>query len=423
MKAIKNKRSIFLIIAAIVVVAIVLLGAAKNKKLEAGNIESAELSVSVEAKEISPEAIEQYVNVSSKVTANNEITVMPKVSGTVKKVYVNLGDTVKAGDVLFEIDDTNLRLQVEQAEAALSAAQASYAINADVSLENQIIQQQASVDSYEIQYRDLLKDLENTKVLYEHGAVSKQTLDNLQSSTDKMKLQLDTARENLRLIQEKTVQATKKSGQASIAQAQVSLESAQTQLAYTKVKAEIGGVISANNVTVGATVSTQSPAMTIVNTDKLKFSFNIADDYINKVSIGSKVYITISAASETPYEGTVTYISPAADSTTMLYPVEIYIDNRDNNIKSGMFASLKLVVDKRENTVSVPLNAVIERGNEKFVYIVDESNIAHKKIVETGIKNDVNIEIVTGVKNGERVVVKGQTFISDGSTVNVTARN
>lgn len=428
MKVIKKKKLIYLIIP-VVVVSIVVLGLINNKKpgpggmMAAGNMIGGVVTISVETQKIGPETIEQYVNVSSKVTANNEVSVIPKVSGTVKKVYVNLGDTVRAGDVLFEIDDTDLRIQAEQTAAALSSAQASHEKNVGGSFDSQLVQLQSSVDAYEIQYNDLVKDFENEKTLYEQGAVSKQELDDLQSSMEKMKLQLDTAKENLRLTKEKILEETKKSGQVSISQAQLSLEAAKTQLGYTRVKAEIDGVISACNVTAGSTVSSQSAAMTIVNTDKLKLSFNISDDYINKVSVGSKAYITISAASDTPYEGTVTYISPAANSTTMLYPVEIYIDNTDNKIKPGMFASLKLVVDKKENTVSVPLNAVIEKGNEKFVYTVDEKSIAHKRIVETGIKNDMNIEITSGVQNGEKVVVKGQSFISDGGTVNVTAGN
>lgn len=394
MKAIKNKKFIYLIIAAVVVVIVV--SGFLNKRpgpgnmKEAGNMQGQAVSISVETQEIGPETIEQYINVSSKVTANNEVLVMPKVSGTVKKVYVNLGDTVKAGDILFEIDASDLR--------------------------SQIIQLQTSVDSYEIQYNDLLKDLEKTKALYELGAVSKQELDAVQSNADKMKLQLDTAKENLRLAKEKIADATG-------AQAQTALEIPQSQLEYAKVKAEIDGVISACNVTTGSTASPQSVAMTIVDTDKLKFSFNISEGYINKVSVGSKAYIAISAASDTLYEGTVTYISPAADSTTMLYPVEIYIDNTGNNIKPGMFASIRLVVDRKENTVSVPLNAVLEKGNEKFVYIVDENSIAHKRIVEIGIKNDMNIEITSGVQNREKVVVTGQSFLSDGSAVNVTAEH
>ncbi|HWR61460.1 MAG TPA: efflux RND transporter periplasmic adaptor subunit [Clostridia bacterium] len=429
MKVIKGKKLIFLIIA-VVLVAVLGIGFLNNRKAGPGNTvpasnmqPGANIAISVETQEIKPATIEQYVNVSSKVTANNEISVIPKVSGTVKNVYVNLGDTVKAGDVLFETDDTSLRIAVNQAAASLASAQASYDMNIGANLENTVTQLQASVDSYQIQYDDLLRDLENTRALYEAGAKSKLELDTLQSGADKLKLQLDTAKENLRLTREKTIDGTKKSAEAALEQAQLSYENAQTQLGYTRVEAEIDGVISACNVTVGSTASPQVPAMTIVNTDKLKFSFNISDDYINKVSVGSKAYITISAASEKSYEGTVTYISPAANSTTLLYPVEIYIEKTDDRIKPGMFTSLKLVVEKRENTISVPLNAVLEKGGDKFVYVVDGENVAHRKAVETGIKNDENIEIVSGVQNGEKVVVVGQSFLSDGSAVNVTAGN
>lgn len=429
MKLIKSKKSIFLIISVVIVV-LVGIGFLNNRKTgpagaaPAGSMDSgAKVTVSVETQEIAPATIEQYINVSTKVMANNEVSVLPKVSGIVKNVYVNLGDTVKAGDVLFEIDATSLRIAADQAAASLASAQANYDMNIGATLENNVKQLQSSVDTLQIQYDDLLRDLENTKALYEAGSRSKLELDTLQSGVDKLKLQLDTAKENLRLTREKTIDGTKKSAQAGLQQAKLSYENAQTMLGYTKVKAEIDGVISACNVTPGSMASPQSPAMTIVNTDKLKFTFNISDDYINKVSVGSKAYINVNAASDKPYEGTVTYISPAANSTTMLYPVEIYIENTDSSIKPGMFASLRLVVDRRENTVSVPLNAVLEKGGDKFVYTVDAGNVAHKKAVETGIKNDEYIEIISGVQNGEKLVVVGQSFLSDGSAVNVTAAN
>ena len=75
-----------------------------------------QVAITVSTNTISPLTIEQYVTVSSKVSSDNEVSVMPKVSGTVKKVNVSLGDTVKAGDVLFEIDDSDLKLQVKQAQ-------------------------------------------------------------------------------------------------------------------------------------------------------------------------------------------------------------------------------------------------------------------------------------------------------------------
>ncbi len=85
-----------------------------------------------------------------------------------------------------------------------------------------------------------------------------------------------------------------------------------------------------------------------------------------------------------------------------------------------MFASIRLVLEQKENTISVPLNTVIESGGEKYVFVVDENNIAHKTIVETGIKNDESIEITSGLNMGDLVVTTGQDFLNDGSTVSIS---
>lgn len=393
-----------------------------SKKTSATTSEEQVAAISVETKTIKPETIEQYINVSSKVLAENEISVLPKVSGTVKKVNFKLGDTVKAGDVLFEIDDTDTRIQVQQAQAAVNSAQAGYEAQAGASLDNQVYQLEKNVENIQIQYNDLLKNLNHTKELYAVGGASKKEVDDLQSSVDKVKLQLDTAKENLEKTRNEIVSATRNASQAQISQAQASLESAKVQLDRTKVVAEIDGVISSCNVTVGSIASPQSPAMTIVNMDNVKLKLNVSDDAINKLTPGSKAYVTISAASDKVYEGTVANISPAADSQTLLYPVEVYLTNTDGNIKPGMFASIKLVLDNVENTISVPLNAVLEKSGEQYVFVVDEStNTAVKTTVTTGVKNEENIEILSGVKEGQKVVIKGQDFISDGSAVNITA--
>ena len=289
------------------------------------------------------------------------------------------------------------------------------------SLDNQVYQLEKNVENIQIQYNDLLKNLNHTKELYAVGGASKKEVDDLQSSVDKVKLQLDTAKENLEKTRNEIVSATRNASQAQISQAQASLESAKVQLDRTKVVAEIDGVISSCNVTVGS-IASQSPAMTIVNMDNVKLKLNVSDDAINKLTPGSKAYVTISAASDKVYEGTVANISPAADSQTLLYPVEVYLTNTDGNIKPGMFASIKLVLDNVENTISVPLNAVLEKSGEQYVFVVDEStNTAVKTTVTTGVKNEENIEILSGVKEGQKVVIKGQDFISDGSAVNITA--
>lgn len=415
--------------------AIVYLCTACGSKPPEGLNENASVTaVAVNVSEIEPLTIEQYVSVSSKVSSDSQVSVVPKVGGTVKNVYVSLGDNVKAGDILFEIDDTNAQLEVQQAQASLNSAQAglesaqaNYESNVGGSMEVQLQQLQSNVDTLQLQYDDLLKDLEKYQKLYEIGNISKQELDELQSNADQTKLQLDSAINELELQKNKITEETKKSSQATVnqsqanvEQAQVSLESAQKNLEDTKVRAEIDGTIGSINITKGSTVSAQSEAMTITSLDDIKVSFSVSEDVINRISVGSKVYITISAVSEEPFETVISNISPTADSQTKLYTVEAYLENSNHEIKPGMFASIKLVLDKKDNTISVPLNTVIESSGEKYVYVVDENNIAHKTIVETGLKNDEYIEITSGVNMGDKVVTTGQDFLSDGSTVSIT---
>ena len=357
---------------------------------------------------------------SSKVSSEQEVSVVPKTSGTVKKLYVSLGDTVKAGDVLFEIDDTEARLQVQQAQASLESAQANYDQNVGGSLETQLDQMQATVDSYQIQYDDLQKELEETEALYEIGAASQSEVDNLKSSVNKAKIQLESAQKQLELNQGSILEDTKKSLQANITQAEASLASAQKQLDDTKVRAEIDGIVGTLNISEGSVVSAQSEAMTLVNMDNLKVSFHVSEDVINQISVGSPVYITVSAVSDEPMTATVTNISEAADSSTRLYQVEAALSNPEGNLKPGMFANVRLVTETKEDTIVVPLNTVLTDNGEKYVFVVDENNIAHKTTVETGLENDTYIEITSGLSIGDTVVTKGQDFLSDGNTVNIT---
>lgn len=149
------KRSIYVLIACAYSV---LFCAGCGAGKPAGDMSQMTTSVAVETQEIALQPMEQYVSVSSKVSSEQEVSVVPKTSGTVKKLYVSLGDTVKAGDILFEIDDTEARLQVQQAQASLESAQANYDQNVGGSLETQLDQMQATVDSYQIQYDDLKKN-------------------------------------------------------------------------------------------------------------------------------------------------------------------------------------------------------------------------------------------------------------------------
>ena len=114
------------------------------------------------------------------------------------------------------------------------------------------------------------------------------------------------------------------------------------------------------------------------------------------------------------------HLSPAANSATLLYPVEVSLNQVDTAVKPGMFASVKLVVDKREQTLCLPLNSIINKGGETYVFTLNTQNTVEKKIVKTGIFNDEMIQITEGIKSGDKVVVKGQSFVKEGDAVDAT---
>ena len=432
---------------------------------DAVSSEQPSITTSVETQTLSEGLIQEYKTISSNILPQSEVAVIPKVGGTVSKVYVKVGDEVKAGDLLFEIDSTDLQLQVKSAQnsvdsaqvsvssaqnsvssaqAGLNSAQASYEMNTGSAIDKQISSQKANIENLERQYNDLVNDLETNKSLLEIGAVSQDVVNALDLQVATAKTNLDQAKEQLKTLEEKTVAETKRVSEASIKQAeasvkqaqtsvsqaeasvrqsQTSLESAQRQLSYTQVKAEIDGVISTCNVTEGSTVSAGASPLSIIDIDSVKISFNVTGDMINRIHVGNAVNTFIDAVSNEPFNSVISTVSPAATGMSGLYPVEINIDNPEHLLKPGMFATSQIILSENTKAISVPINAVIDKNDEKYVFTVDANNIAHKVVVETGIENDSYIELTSGVNVNDIVVIKGQDYLSDGSLVSIVTSN
>ena len=140
-------------------------------------------------------------------------------------------------------------------------------------------------------------------------------------------------------------------------------------------------------------------------------------ELINRLHVGDPVQVTVSAASEEPFEGVIHTVSPAAGQTGT-YAIEVELDNPDGLLKSGMFAEVVFTGDRSENTVILPRSAVLSDTQGDYVF-VENSGTVRRADVETGIDNGNEIEITSGLSEGDRVVVKGQEYLSDGTSVTV----
>ena len=176
-------------------------------------------------------------------------------------------------------------------------------------------------------------------------------------------------------------------------------------------------MVTQRNVEVGGFASAAAPAYVVMDLSTIKVEVGVSEQVLNTINIGDKVDVTMTAVSELPLEGTVSTISPAAGQTGM-YTVKVELDNADGIIKAGMMAEVNFTAEKAEDTIVLPRNAVITKEDETYVYVV-KGGTAKKVMVELGIEAEDTIEITKGLKKGDDVVTKGQTYISDGEEVNV----
>ena len=302
---------------------------------------------------------------TGKAAASRQVSVVPTVPGKVTDFNFDVGDEVTQGAVLFTIDTVDLNNNLRAAEAGYNVAKLA---------------------------RDNAKNTyENNKLLYEEEIISKAEFDQIKYAYE--------------------------AAEAQLASTQVQLDTLRKSIGDCTVTSPLTGVVTQRTVEIGGFASAAAPAYVVMDLSKIKVEVGVSETVLNTIKIGDKVDVTMTAVSELPLEGTVSTVSPAAGQTGM-YTVKIELDNSKGLIKSGMMAEVNFTADSAEDTIVLPRNSVITKDDETYVYVV-KGGVAKKVMVELGIEAADTIEITKGLKDGDDVVTKGQTYISDGEEVNV----
>ena len=189
----------------------------------------------------------------------------------------------------------------------------------------------------------------------------------------------------------------------------------QDQINNCTVRSTINGVVAEVNVNPGDMAGGNYVAR-VVDIGQVKLIANVTETVLASFSQGMEVSVKIDAASAEPFVGKVSSM-PVAANATMTYPVEITIDNPEHTIMAGMFAEVSVVREQSaaENLI-IPKSAV---NNEGQVFVVDAQNIAHQQQVETGLSDDNNVEILSGLNEGDLVVTVGGYLLSEGAEVRI----
>ena len=295
-----------------------------------------------------------------------KVDVYPKAeSKIIEKLLVEKGDFVKTGALIAVLEKDTVEAQVAQAMAAIEVSEA----NLDV----------------------LEKDHIRIEYLYKEKAAAKQRLDHINARLKAAKAQLKHSRETLK----------------------------QLEILYRehRIYAPVKGYVSARYVDRGAMSDTKKPIIRISSEERLKIVTSVTEKDFPHIKKGMKVEIMVDAFPGRVFNGTVSIINPTLDPATRTGEIEIHITNKDLTLRSGMFAHIRLYLGERKGMVILSDALINVPGTGNYYVYVVENACAVQKNIKTGISQGEYTEVVSGLKAGEQVVVKGQNRLRDGVAI------
>ena len=346
--------------------------------------------------------IEKNVVATGSIESVNTVDVGAQVSGKVTKLYVTLGQQVKKGDLIADIDSTTQINTLNTRKAELAGYQA------------QLIARKTAYDVAQSNYNRLSK-------LYSQKATSLDTLNTSKSTLDNAKAEMNVIQENIK-------------------QAEIEVNTAETNVGYTKITAPIDGTVISTPVSEGQTVNSNQTTPTIVkiaDLSKMRIKPEISEGDITKVKAGQSVSFTILSDNKKVYQAKIDSVDPAtttisdnssgsgnssysssssssSSSSAVYYYANIVVDNPDQVLRIGMTTENNIKIAEAKNVLSVPNMAVQTQHGKTFVNILNGNNQPERREVEIGVQNDYQTEIKSGVAEGEKVIV---SQVAAGETV------
>lgn len=371
------------------------------------------------------------IRATGSLVANETSDVAPKTAGKISNISVNVGQFISAGAVIAKIDERDARLRLATAQAAVKQAQAGV-LQAEARLGllgggkfnavtvpevraadanyQQAVAEQKQAEANEKRYRELTTTGDVAMITYETFRTARDTA---RAKTNAAKQQLDAA-----------VNTAKQSNQA-IVSAQANVESARTQVAEaqqaiadTVIKAPFAGFVSARPVAVGEYVSSASIVATILRTNPIKAQIQVAEADVPHITLGRGVSLEVDAYKDRKFSGIVSAVNPAVDPNSRSAIVEALVENGNNSLRTGMFATAQISREGGSKAIFVPKSAVSnDQTTLSFRVFVIQDGVAKLRVVQLGTEEGESMQIITGVAADETVATSNLDKLYEGAKV------
>lgn len=339
--------------------------------------------------------IQQTVVATGTVRSSNRVEVGARVSGKVEKILVKLGQKVKKGELIAELDSITQENTLNSAQAQLAAYKA------------QLVAAQTA-------YRVANSNFQRIAKLYKRKASSLDDYENAQNN-------LDSAKANVEQIQ------------AQIKQSEIEVNTAAANLNYTKITSPIDGTVISIPVSVGQTVNANQTTPTIIQVadlDTMLIKPEISEGDITKIKPGMKVQFTTLAEPDEIYQAEIASVDPAlttltdneysesvSDTNAIYYYANVLVPNPEHKLQIGMTTQNTIITAQKQHVLVVPTLAIQKRNGQNSVQILDGDKVV-EKVVQIGLHDDINTEILSGLNEGDNVILS-QSSANEAASVKV----
>ncbi|GED67444.1 lipoprotein [Brevibacillus reuszeri] len=342
-----------------------------------------------------------------------EAMVSFEVGGRIVELNRNEGDTVKAGDVLAKVNAQDYSLQVASSSAAVQQSAANLSKVNNGAREQEITQARLLVEKATIGYQKMQDDFKRIEQLYKEKAISKSDFDSAQNGLTLSQKDLENAQQAYSLVTQGARAEDKDLSRATYNQAVIAQEVAASSLAKTQLRSPINGTIISKLSSTGSLVGSGTPVYQVGNIDTLKVVLPVPDREISMWKEGEVVSLDLYGQKR---EGKVTKIFPATNQSTGTIGVEVQIANAKHDWYAGQVVKATKTIQGQVG-IYAPVEAVISRGNNDAHVFINQDGKAVKTSVEIGQITNDKLEIKSGLKEGDQLIVKGVDRLFDGDPI------
>lgn len=331
-----------------------------------------------------------------------------KVLGRIVSIPVREGDRVKAGQLLVEIDDREMKAQLQKSQAGLKETQ--YALD---EIEKAIRGGEAEKKAADARLALASSTLDRFKGLFERRSVSSQEFDEVQTKNTAAKADADQASERLQALLAKKNQII-----ARIDQAKADTANAEAFLSHTRILSPIDGIVTTKPADLGQMAAPGTHLLSVEDESHYRLEALVEESRISRIHLGDTVSVSIDALGQKPMAGQVSEIVPALDpaSRSTIIKIDLRAPDSSTLFRSGLFGKARFNTGAKQ-VLTVPVQSVLERGQLTFVYVVDPAKIAHMRLIQTGKRYGDRVEILSGLSERDQVVLEPLPAVKDGAAV------